>query len=159
MLDVVLRLVKSLGAQASLDCVSGGSDVQNAQGRIVERREFRLRFAEIGRHNYLVNEPSPAVQETSQVLDKVFRLLSQEGISLNQMAVMLSIYPEELSRLLFSLSVHLYLYHSQQVREHLAEPPQVFLALVPTSNLTAHPTIPGLPSGCHPTLPSCSTPA
>ena len=65
--------------------------------------EFRLRFAEIGRHNYLVNEPNPAIQETSQILDKVFRLLLQEGISLNQMAVMLSIYPDELSKLLFRL--------------------------------------------------------
>ena len=63
--------------------------------------EYRARFAEIGRHNYRVHEPNPAPMESSQTLSKVFQLLAEENVTLNQVASNLSIYPDELNRLLF----------------------------------------------------------
>lgn len=65
--------------------------------------QYRRLFVEIGRHNFRVNEPNPAPRETSQILGKVFRSLREEGTTMGRVAKELSVYPDELSKLLFGL--------------------------------------------------------
>ena len=65
--------------------------------------QFRSLFATIGRHGYRVEEPNPMPRETSQVLGKVFQALAERGTTQVGVANMLSIYPEELGKLLFGL--------------------------------------------------------
>jgi Zn-dependent peptidase ImmA (M78 family) len=63
--------------------------------------EYQTRFKEIGRHNYREQEPESAPRERSEVLSKVFQLLAEDGTHVSQVAGMLSIYPNELNKLLF----------------------------------------------------------
>ena len=65
--------------------------------------QYRRLFGEIGRHNYRVNEPSPAPRERSQVLAKVFAALSERQVRQKEVAAMLSLHPSELTRMLFGL--------------------------------------------------------
>ena len=65
--------------------------------------QYRRLFAEIGRHNYRVEEPNPAPRERSQVLAKVFAALAERGTRQTEVAKMLSLHPSELIRLLFGL--------------------------------------------------------
>lgn len=65
--------------------------------------EYRRLFTEIGRRNYRIDEPNPAVRETSQVLGKVFRALRDEGTTMSRVAKKLAIYPDELSKIIFGL--------------------------------------------------------
>ena len=73
------------------------------QLELLDEYEYRQRFREIGRRNYRTVEPRPAPRETSQVLDKVFGMLREDGIGPAQVAKELSIYSHELSKLVFDL--------------------------------------------------------
>lgn len=64
-------------------------------------REYRTRFQQIGRLRYRTNEPEPADMERSEVLSLVFQTLSEDGISVRQVAEKLFLPPDELNRLLF----------------------------------------------------------
>ena len=65
--------------------------------------QYRRLFAEIGRHNYRVDEPNAAPRERSQVLAKVFAALAEKGTRQTDVASMLSLHPSELAHLLFGL--------------------------------------------------------
>ena len=65
--------------------------------------EYRQRFRGIGRRNYRTVEPQPAPRETSQVLNKVLRMLREDGIGPSHVAEYLSIYSHELSSIVFDL--------------------------------------------------------
>ena len=65
--------------------------------------QYRMLFAEIGRHGYRTREPNPAQSETSLVLAKVFDALRAEGITMTQVAKELRIYLDDLSKAVFGL--------------------------------------------------------
>ena len=65
--------------------------------------QYRRLFAEIGRHNYRVEEPNTAQRERSQVLAKVFAALAEKGTRQTDVANMLALHPSELTLLLFGL--------------------------------------------------------
>ena len=65
--------------------------------------QYRRLFAQIGRHNYRVEEPNPAPRERSQVLAKVFEALAQKKMWQPEVARMLSLHPSEVTSLLFGL--------------------------------------------------------
>lgn len=67
--------------------------------------QYRMLFVEMGRKNYLVNEPNGSKAETSQVLAKVFKMLRDEGTTMSNVADALHIYTDDLSRLIFGLTL------------------------------------------------------
>lgn len=52
---------------------------------------------------YRTKEPQEAPREISLVLNKIFALLREEGVTKAQIAEDLSIFPEELDQLVFGL--------------------------------------------------------
>ena len=65
--------------------------------------QYRMRFMEISRRGFHVNEPDPSDPEKSQILAKVFQGLRERGITLNDVALELSLPPEEIGNLMFGL--------------------------------------------------------
>ena len=65
----------------------------------------RMLFKEMNRKGYLKNEPRGINAETSQVLGKVFKALRDEGIPMSKVAHELCIYPDELNKLVFGLTL------------------------------------------------------
>lgn len=66
--------------------------------------QYRWTFARMGRLGYRRSEPiSGLSRETSTVLAMVFQYLREDGVSAREVADDLSIYPDELSKLLFGL--------------------------------------------------------
>ena len=75
----------------------------NEVGLLTENQR-RWAFARMGRLGYRSNEPnSNLARETSKVLDIVFQYLREDGLSTVDVANNLSIYSDELNRLLFGL--------------------------------------------------------
>ena len=70
---------------------------------LLSDHQYRMLFIEIGRKNFRTEEPDGAERETSQILEKVLQALREEGITVVKLARMLSVYPVELSKLLFGL--------------------------------------------------------
>ena len=71
---------------------------------LLTENQYRWTFARMGRLGYRRSEPiSELSRETSKVLDIVFQYLREDGMSLKEVADSLSIYPDELSKLLFGL--------------------------------------------------------
>ena len=65
--------------------------------------QFRSAFIEISARGYRTNEPSSIPGETSQVLDKVFRALGEEGITRADVAQELALPLDEIQKLVFGL--------------------------------------------------------
>ena len=65
--------------------------------------QYRMLFIEISRNGYRTAEPEAMPSETSQVLAKVFAALREEGVSMNQVARNLGLYPKDLHGLVFGL--------------------------------------------------------
>ena len=64
---------------------------------------YRSLFIEIQRHGYRTKEPEEARPEGSQVWRKVFDLLREDGLTLNDLARGLSVPADELVKLVFGL--------------------------------------------------------
>jgi Zn-dependent peptidase ImmA (M78 family)/DNA-binding XRE family transcriptional regulator len=65
--------------------------------------QYRTLFIEISRLGYRKNEPNSMARETSQLLDKVFALLKDQGILRADVACAINITPIELAKLVFGL--------------------------------------------------------
>jgi Zn-dependent peptidase ImmA (M78 family) len=65
--------------------------------------QYRALFVEITRRGYRTAEPDGIDRETSQVLDKVFRGLRQEGMTKRELARTLAIPVAELNKIVFGL--------------------------------------------------------
>ena len=65
--------------------------------------QYRMRFIEISRQGFHVDEPDPSPPERSQLLAKVFEGLRERGVTVVDVARELSIPPEELGKLMFGL--------------------------------------------------------
>ena len=70
---------------------------------LLTEHQYRQAFAEIGRREYRSREPEAAPREKSQVFDKVFLHLREKGVTVAQVASDLSLYPDEVGKLLFGL--------------------------------------------------------
>ncbi len=70
---------------------------------LLSDHQYRMLFIEMGQKGFRLNEPKSAQRETSQILGKVLRSLREEGTTVFQIAEMLSIHPEELSKMLLGL--------------------------------------------------------
>jgi len=64
---------------------------------------YRMLCTEIAQNGFRVNEPDPAMRETSQLFQKVFAALQHDGISRSDVAKQLEIPTEELDALVFGL--------------------------------------------------------
>ena len=64
---------------------------------------YRKTFAYLSRRGYRTSEPNPIAPESSDVLEQVYRLLREDGVSRAEMASQLLIPPAELSSLTFGL--------------------------------------------------------
>ena len=73
-------------------------------GLIREWHYHRL-CVQISQLGYRKTEPAPMVHERSQVLDKVFRMLRDEGIQKADLAAMLTIRVSDLDELVFGLTL------------------------------------------------------
>jgi Zn-dependent peptidase ImmA (M78 family) len=67
--------------------------------------QYRALFIEISRQGYRQTEPGGISAETSQVLDKVFKALAEEGISKRDVAAELAIMPDDLNQAIFGLTL------------------------------------------------------
>ncbi len=65
--------------------------------------QYRSLFIEMGKKGYRHSEPNGAQAERSQVLDKVFQVLRDEGVSKAQIAKELNITTDELAKVVFGL--------------------------------------------------------
>ena len=65
--------------------------------------QYRMRFIDISRQGFHVDEPDPSPHESSQILAKVFEGLRERGVTVVDVARELSFPPEELGRLMFGL--------------------------------------------------------
>ena len=70
---------------------------------IISDWHYRTLCTEIARKGYRTKEPQEAPREISLVLNKIFALLREEGVTKAQIAEDLSIFPEELDQLVFGL--------------------------------------------------------
>jgi hypothetical protein len=66
--------------------------------------QYHSLFVEISKRGYRTAEPDSIGQETSQVLNKVFRALRKEGISESDLARALHLSPNDLEALVFGLA-------------------------------------------------------
>ena len=71
---------------------------------LLTENQYRWTFARMGKLGYRQEEPNSGLsRETSTVLAKVFQYLRDDGVSPREVADDLSIYPDELNKLLFGL--------------------------------------------------------
>jgi Zn-dependent peptidase ImmA (M78 family) len=71
--------------------------------QLISDWHYRTLFTQLSERGYRINEPNPAERETSQLLQKVFDILRQEGISKDAVARDLHVLPEEINALVFGL--------------------------------------------------------
>jgi Zn-dependent peptidase ImmA (M78 family) len=67
--------------------------------------QYHSLFVEISKRGYRTTEPNAIGQETSQVLNKVFRALRKEGVTKSDLAASLHILPRDLEALVFGLAL------------------------------------------------------
>jgi len=67
--------------------------------------QYRSLFIELGKHGYRRGEPDGMPAETSLVFTKVFQTLQDDGITKREVAKDLLIYPDELNRAIFGLTL------------------------------------------------------
>ena len=65
--------------------------------------QYRMRFIDISRQGFHVDEPDPSPHESSQILAKVFEGLRERRVTIINVARELSLPPEELGKLMFGL--------------------------------------------------------
>ena len=70
---------------------------------LLTRYQYSRTFIEIGRRNYRTIEPDEAPRDTSQVLEKVFGRLKEQGITITRVADALSVHPSEVRKLLLRI--------------------------------------------------------
>ena len=86
--------------------VSAANYVHRMYGlKLLTEWQYRSLFIELGRHGYRKGEPDGMPAETSQVFTKVFKALLEEGVTRRQVAEELTIYPDELNRAIFGLTL------------------------------------------------------
>ena len=64
---------------------------------------YRSLFVEISRKGYRTSEPQPSPPETSQVLEKVFKALREDGMTKEDIARELALPLDELEKMVFGL--------------------------------------------------------
>jgi Zn-dependent peptidase ImmA (M78 family) len=80
---------------------------------------YRTTCMELGERGYRNSEPEDTVRETSQLLDKVFRLLRKKGISRADIAAELHIGTDDLNDFIFGLAMTAVDGHREEVvRRH-----------------------------------------
>ena len=62
-------------------------------------------IVEIAKRGYRTSEPNEMARESSQILNKVFNALRDEGVTKNTIAKDLCLSPKEIEALVFSLAV------------------------------------------------------
>lgn len=67
--------------------------------------EARSAYIEMGKLGYRTSEPNEIPRETSQILSKVLAAVRSDGVTLHQIADELSLPEEELSKLVFGLTI------------------------------------------------------
>lgn len=67
--------------------------------------QARMLFVEMGQLGYRTSEPNASPGETSQVMVKVFESLREDGVTMSEVARQLTIWPDELSRSIFGLTL------------------------------------------------------
>lgn len=72
---------------------------------IISDWHYRSLFIEMGQLGMRDKEPNGMLRETSQVFAKVFAALREEGISKEDIAKQLSLYPEDVDALVFGLAM------------------------------------------------------
>lgn len=73
--------------------------------KLLTEWQYRSLFIEMGKYGYRKGEPDGMPAETSQVFTKVFKSLLEEGVTKRQVAEELAIYPDELNRAIFGLTL------------------------------------------------------
>lgn len=66
---------------------------------------YRTACMELGQRGYRSNEPTTSARETSQLLDKVFRLLRRRGIGRTDIASQLHLLTDDLNDFIFGLAM------------------------------------------------------
>lgn len=66
---------------------------------------YRKLYIEISSRGYCKAEPNGAPREVSQVLQKVFAALREEGVTKHDIAAALNVYPEDVDELVFGLAL------------------------------------------------------
>ena len=66
---------------------------------------YRSLFIEIGKRGWRLSEPDEAQPETSRLLETVFKLLRDRGVSMSDIAADLAVAPDELNGLVFKLVI------------------------------------------------------
>ena len=72
---------------------------------ILSEWHYRQLYIDMSSRGYRTSEPEGAPRETSQLLEKVFAALREEGVSKKEVAEQLHIFPEEIEQLVFGLTV------------------------------------------------------
>jgi Zn-dependent peptidase ImmA (M78 family)/transcriptional regulator with XRE-family HTH domain len=67
--------------------------------------QYRQLYSQISKRGYRTKEPSPVQRETSQILNKVFKALRQEGIGKAAVARDLRVHVHDLDELVFNLAM------------------------------------------------------
>lgn len=67
--------------------------------------QYRQLYVHMSKLGYRTSEPSPVQRETSQILNKVFKALRQEGVSKADVARDLRVFPNDLDALVFNLAM------------------------------------------------------
>ena len=73
--------------------------------RLLSDWHYRSLMVDMSKRGYRTKEPRGVQAETSQVLNKVFKALRQQGVGRGEVARQLDIYPHDLDALVFGLAM------------------------------------------------------
>lgn len=73
--------------------------------RLLSEWQYRAHFMEISKKGWRIREPNGSQPETSKVLDQVLEMAKEDGLSRADIAAELDIYPDELAKIVFGLTL------------------------------------------------------
>lgn len=124
-LDRLIRLKQNWNVSASALCY------RLHDLGLISDWQYRSLFSELGAAGFLKNEPESVPRETSQILEKVFESLRQEGSSGETLTETLRVYPDEIKKLVFGL-VMLPLRGGKTGPERTSQHPKPTLRMIPS---------------------------
>lgn len=71
---------------------------------LITEWQYRTLVIEMNKMSYNVNEPYPIPKENSQILNKVFKSLTEDNISINDIAIDLNLSVKELKKLILGIA-------------------------------------------------------
>lgn len=71
---------------------------------LITEWQYRTLVIEINKMGYNINEPYPMPKESSQILNKVFKSLTDDNISINDIAIELGLSVKELKKLILGIT-------------------------------------------------------